>query len=225
MVAAGVLAAYTLLPLQAWLIEVARVLRGLGGVGVALYFGVYTVASLFVFPAALLTLSAGVAWGPLGGLAAAIPAAAIAALTAFSIGRLAFRGRLRASLLARPKVAAVERAINAKGARLVFLMRFSPILPFPILNYVLGMTRIPAVSFVAATATGMLPISFMYTWTGALLGELGGVGDGPPKEVGALNVLMTALGIAATVFVTWWVGRAARAALAEVEAEAKDASF
>jgi uncharacterized membrane protein YdjX (TVP38/TMEM64 family) len=214
----GFVAAYALLPLAAWLTRVAQFLRDLGIFGVLLYFGVYTLASLVCFPAAVLTLSAGFAWGALGGLAAAIPAAALAALTAFTIGRVAFRGRLRHALMARPRLAAVERAINAKGARLVFLMRFSPILPFPVLNYVLGMTRIPAPAFVLATATGMLPISFMYTWTGALLVELGGL-DGEPQEVGPVKLAMGGLGLLATVFITLWVGRAARAALREVEDE------
>jgi uncharacterized membrane protein YdjX (TVP38/TMEM64 family) len=221
LLAGGLLAAYTLLPLREWLTEAAGVLRGLGALGVLIYIAVYTVASLFVFPAAILTFSAGVAWGAFGGLAAAIPAACCAALTAFTIGRLAFRGRLRASLLARPRVAAVERAINAKGARLVFLMRFSPVLPFPVLNYVLGMTRIPASSFAFATVTGMLPISLMYTWSGALVGQLGGLDGQAPQEVGAAQVAMVVFGALATVFITWWVGRAARAALREVEAETK----
>jgi uncharacterized membrane protein YdjX (TVP38/TMEM64 family) len=224
LVVIGVLLAYALLPLTEWLTGFARILRDLGGGGIALYFAMYTVVSLFLFPAAVLTLTAGFAWGAVGGLAVAIPAATIASCTAFLIGRFAFRGRIRHLLLKKPKLAAVERAINAKGPRLVFLMRFSPILPFPVLNYILGMTHLPFPGFALATALGMLPISFMYTYIGEIGAQLGGL-DGDAAEVGPIRWVMLIVGIVATAGITFWVGKAARAALREVEAETRPQTF
>jgi len=220
----GMLMAYTMLPLADWLGEVAHYLRGLGGWGVALYLAAYTAVSLFFFPAAILTITAGFAWGTFAGFAIAVPASTLASASAFILGRFVFSGRVRRMLLKRPKLAAIENAINSKGPRLVFLLRFSPVLPFPILNYILGMTRIPLLGFVAATFVGIMPISLMYTYIGDIGATLGGLNAGG-EEVGSLKIILGVVGGLATIAISIWVGRAARAALREVEKETRPQVF
>ena len=52
--------------------------------------------------------------------------------------------RCRASL-------AIERAVSARGRRIVFLLRLSPVVPFNFLNYALGLTTISVWDFVVAS--------------------------------------------------------------------------
>ncbi len=214
--------AYTLLPLDVWMKAVALELRDLGWVGVPVYGVAFVLWCLFGLPAALFSIAAGVTWGVLWGTLIAVPAATITATTAFLVGRYLFRGKFRDWLMHKPRLTAIDRAVTNRGPVLVLLLRFSPVFPFPILNYVLGLTHIPTGSFFLATLIGMVPITFMWTYVGSVGAELAGLDGAVPGEVGTAKIILGVVGGVATVFVTLWVGRAARRALREA-AEAQEA--
>jgi len=214
----GIALAYLLLPLTEWLVAVARELRRLGPAAVVVYVLTYAVSSLLFLPALLLTLGAGFAWGALGGFAIALPAATIAASVAFLSARYLLHGRFRAWLLVTPRLAAVERAVNQKGAMLVFLLRLSPLLPFPVLNYTFGLTLIAHRKFAVATFFGMMPITFMWAYVGSIGAELGGLEGKAPVEVGTAKIVLGIAGGLITLAVSVWVGKAARRALREAAA-------
>ena len=50
-----------------------------------------------------------------------------------------------------PRFVAIERAVSARGRRIVFLLRLSPVVPFNFLNYALGLTTISVWDFVFAS--------------------------------------------------------------------------
>lgn len=211
----GVISAYVFLPLKDWLSAIAIELRALGALGFVVFVGTYVGASLLLLPAALLSIGAGFAWGALGGFAVAVPCATLAASAAFGISRHGFSGAVRTWLLKRPRLHAVERTVNERGPSLVLLLRLSPVLPFPVLNYLFGLTRIRYRAFGLATFFGMMPITLMWTYVGSIGATLGGL-DGPgSSEVGTLKIIVGVVGGLITVGVTLWVGRAARQALRE----------
>ena len=210
----AVVAAYVLLPIREWLDVAAAEIRELGALGVVLYVLLYVAATLCAFPAAILSLGAGFAWGPWLGLAIAVPSATLAASTAFFLSRTIFRVRFRRWLGGHPRFSAIDNAVNAKGAWLVLWLRFSPVFPFPILNYVFGLTQVDFRKFALATALGMIPITFLYAYTGSVGRDVGqanlsGTTLGPEKFV------LLGVGVVITIAVTWWVGRTARRALRE----------
>ena len=45
----------------------------------------------------------------------------------------------------------------AASVQMVLLLRLSPLVPFGLLNYMLGLTGIPALSFILCSWVGMLP--------------------------------------------------------------------
>jgi uncharacterized membrane protein YdjX (TVP38/TMEM64 family) len=214
--------AYTLLPLDVWMKAVALELRELGWLGVPVYALSFVLWCLFGLPAALFSIGAGVTWGVLWGTLIAVPAATLTATTAFLVGRYLFRGKFRDWLMHRPRLTAIDRAITNRGPILVLLLRFSPVFPFPILNYVLGLTHIPTSGFFLATLIGMVPITFMWTYVGSVGAELAGLDGEVPGEVGTAKIVLGVFGVVVTAFVTLWVGRAARAALREA-AQAQEA--
>lgn len=216
---AALVCAYTLLPLDVWMKAVALELRGLGWVGVPLFAVSFVVWCLVGLPAALFSIGAGVTWGVWGGTLVAVPSATLTATAAFVTGRYLFRGRFRDWLMHRPKLAAVDRAVTRRGPLLVLLLRFSPVFPFPILNYALGLTHIPVKGFFVATFLGMIPITLMWTYVGDVGAELAGLDGQEPGHVGTAKIVLGVVGAVATAFVTFWVGKAARAALREAEAE------
>lgn len=213
-VVVGLVLAYTLLPLKDWLLAVADGLKDLGPVaGIAAYLAVYTVACLVFLPAAVLAIAAGATWD-LAGFPVAVVAATLAASAAFVIARWCFHGRFRAWILGRPRLHAVETAVNQKGATLVFLLRLSPIMPFPLLNYLFGLTHLAYRRFVVATFFGMMPITFMWVYVGSVGGEAARTG----AAIGTPQIIAGVVGVLITLSVTIWVGKAARRALREAAA-------
>lgn len=213
LVVVGLILAYTLLPLKTWLGDAGAAVRGLGALGVVLYMVSYVLLTMLFFPAAIMALLAGFAWGAIDGFAVAIPSATLAAVTGFATSRYLFHGRFRAWVMHRPRAAAIDEAVNRRGPWLVLLLRFSPVAPFPLLNYALGLARIPLWQFALATFFGMMPISFLYTYTADAARMLGtDIGMSTTQKV------FVAFGIVVTIAVTLWVGRTARRALREAEA-------
>ena len=51
----------------------------------------------------------------------------------------------------------VPNALNCAAAQMVLLLRLSPLVPFGLLNYMLGLTGISALSFILCSWLGMLP--------------------------------------------------------------------
>ncbi len=192
-------------------------LQALGVLGVIVFVAGYALFCALLLPGALMSILAGAAWPQLGGLAGfavAVPSATLAACASFLIARYFFSGRFRSWLLHKPRLFAVERAVNQKGAPLVFLLRLSPMLPFPVLNYIFGLTLIPFRKYALATFIGMMPITFMWTYVGSVGSEM----IEGNSEIGAAKIAMGVVSAVITLAVTIWVGRAARQAMREAAA-------
>ncbi len=64
------------------------------------------------------------------------------------------------------RVETLVRGAEAEGWRFVALMRLVPVVPFNLLNYGLGLTRIRLRDYVAATFICMMPGTAAYAWLG-----------------------------------------------------------
>ena len=67
---------------------------------------------------------------------------------AFLVGRFFARDWVASQLASVPRFAALDAAIEERGALIVFLTRLSPIFPFNLLNYALGLTAVRFWTFV-----------------------------------------------------------------------------
>ena len=135
--------------------------------GPAVFIGAYALATVFLFPASLLTLAAGALYGPIRGTAIVSLASTLGATLAFLVSRLLAREWVEAKLKDSPKLNSILNGVIS--AKVVFLLRLSPLLPFNLLNYGLGLTSISLVEYVIASWAGMLPGTVAYV-------SLGGVG-------------------------------------------------
>src|SRR5206468_12667832 len=114
---------------------------------------------------------------------------------------------------ANPRFAAIDRAIGREGLKIVLLVRLSPIFPFTLLNYALGLTRVAVRDYVVGSLIGMLPGTLMYVYLGSLVTSLTELAAGRPSG-GALQPAFYLGGLVATVAVALYVSRFARRALA-----------
>ena len=184
---------------------------------VALAFvGAYAAAAVLALPAALLTLFAGAAFGPLRGTVLVFVGATAGACLAFLVARYVARPLVQPRLPER--FAAVDAAIASQGARVVLLLRLSPLIPFGALNYSLGLSRIGFVPY-ALASVGMLPAIVAYTFIGSTAASAAAAGGGG-GEAQAIKFVLYGVGAAATLLATKLISDAAGKALAEAERDA-----
>ncbi len=113
-----------------------------------------------------------------------------------------------------PRFAAIDEAVGRSGFRIVFLLRLSPVFPFNVLNYTLGLTRVRLRDYVLASLLGMLPGTFLYVYLGSLVTSASEIAAGRGGPGGELKVTLYAAGIAATLAATVVITRLAQRALA-----------
>lgn len=197
--------------------EFVHWVNGSGPWGPIAFVTGYILASVALVPAALLTLAAGAVFGVFKGAAVAFVGASLGASAAFLIARYAARGPVERWIAGDERFAAIDRAIGREGRKIVLLLRLSPVFPFNLLNYALGLTRVRFIDFVLAMP-GMLPGAFLYVYTGRVAGDAAALAGGAAPARSAGYYVVLALGLAATASVTVIVTRAARRALAEATA-------
>jgi uncharacterized membrane protein YdjX (TVP38/TMEM64 family) len=176
---------------------------------------VYAVSTVALIPGAILSLAGGALFGiALGSVVVAI-GATLGACSSFLLARHGARGWVERRLVRGPRLEALDRAVGADGLRLVFLLRLSPVVPFNILNYALGLTRLRFRDFLLASA-GMIPGVVAYTYSGRLIGDVARVAAGAETERATGHWVLLGLGFLATVAAVVMVTRRARQALTEV---------
>jgi len=172
----------------------------------------YGIAAVLLIPAVLLTLAGGALFGFRRGVVYVALGATLGATLAFFTARYLVRQFVEAHVNRHPRLAAIDRAVESEGARLVFLLRLSPIVPFVFLNYVLGVSRIRFRDYIAGTA-GMLPAVAAYVYAGKFAGDLATLATGAATPRGPTYFWLMAVGLAATVMATVLITRAAARAI------------
>ena len=210
--AVGLVAAAFVLPLRQWTLLLVEWIRGRGGIGAAVFAVTYVAATVLLFPASLLTLAAGFLYGPFWGMLLVSPTSVLASTIAFLLGRSVARDWIKRRIEENPRFAAVDSAVGENGFKVIFLLRLSPVFPFTLLNYALGLTRVRLRDFVLASFLGMLPGTFMYVYFGSSVANAAAFAGGRPAGGPWQQVLFWG-GLVATMLVVALVTRAARQAL------------
>ncbi len=176
----------------------------------------YALATLAFVPGSLLTLAAGAIFGIAWGTLYVFVAASVGACAAFLVARYIFRGAIERRLEGNAKFAAIDQAVGGEGRKIVTLLRLSPVFPFNLLNYALGLTQVRFADYTIA-CLGMLPGTLLYVYTGSLAGDLAAAVSGAGSSPGGPGRwALLVVGLAATAAVTVLVTRVARRALRDV---------
>lgn len=209
-------AALVLLGRQAggYVLDFAAWVGGLGFWGPIVFMLGYVVATVAFVPGSILTLASGALFGLVYGTLWVAISSTVGAALAFLIARYLARDTIERKLEGNPRFAAIDKAVAARGLKIVFLLRLSPVFPFNLLNYALGLTRVKFWDFVLASV-GMLPGTFLYVYYGKAIGSLAALAAGTQAEQGAEKWVGLGVGLIATVAVTAYVTRLAQRALRE----------
>ncbi len=201
--------------------RVAAWIEGLGFWAPVIFIAAYAASVVALVPASILTLAAGAIFGLLKGTVYTFIAATLGAIGAFLVARHLARGVVSQRIAQNPRFASIDRAIGGQGLKVVFLLRLSPVFPFSLLNYALGLTGVRLRDY-ALASLGMIPATLLYVYYGKLIGDVAALAGGAAVERDAAYWAVLIVGLIATVAVTTIVTRAARRALKEEVPDAAD---
>lgn len=126
-----------------------------------------TVAALSLPGAAVLTLAAGALFGLIQGAVLVSFASSLGALLAFFVARYLLRDWIEQRFAAR--LAAINEGATREGPFYLFTLRLVPVIPFFLINLLLGLTRMRAWTFYWVSQLGMLAGTLVYVNAGTQL--------------------------------------------------------
>jgi uncharacterized membrane protein YdjX (TVP38/TMEM64 family) len=208
---AGIAAAMTL-PVGSWLQSLVDWVVEHPVEGAAVYLIFATVCGVLMTPGWIPMMLAGVLFG----LGKGIPMAAVGivggATAAFLVGRRLLRHPIERRIAGNLTLVAIDRAVDQQAFTIVVLTRLALVLPYNLLNYVYGATRVGLGTYMLATGLGMLPAVALYVYLGTLASDVGQMlnsgGTAPPG-----SWWISVIALAAIVAVMIVIQRAARRAL------------
>lgn len=188
--------------------------QGLGPLAAIAFIAIYIIATVAFLPGSVLTLGAGVLFGPIWGTIYVFIGSTLGATAAFLVGRYLARNWVLKKIEGNTKFRAIDEAVGREGFKIVLLTRLSPVFPFNLLNYAFGVTGVALRDYFFASV-GMIPGTLLYVYIGSLAGNLATLGAGDQQANPYAQWAIRIIGFAATVAVTLYVTRIARKALEE----------
>ena len=138
---------------------------------VGVYFAIYVLVTALSFPGAvILTLAGGAIFGLGWGLLIVSFASSVGATLAFFAARFMLRDSLEARFGAR--LAEFNRGVAKEGAFYLFTLRLVPLVPFFVINLLMGLTQMKARTFYWVSQLGMLAGTAVYVNAGTQLAQL-----------------------------------------------------
>ena len=141
---------------------------GAGSWFIALFWLCYVILTLFPLPRTIWTVSAGVLFGPVTGLAISLTALTVSAVIALLVVR-GLLGEWMRPRLKHPAVAGINAHLERRGWLAIASLRLVAAVPFSLLNYAAALTAIPVGQFAVATLVGSIPTTAIGVFFGDLL--------------------------------------------------------
>ncbi|MQA16442.1 MAG: TVP38/TMEM64 family protein [Pseudonocardiaceae bacterium] len=159
-----------------------------GPAGVALFVLGNALITVAPVPRTVFTLAAGLLFGPVGGVGAALAATTISAGLAFGLVRALGRD-LVAPLLDHGTLRSIDGRLRRRGWLAVASLRLIPVVPFSVLNYCSALSAIRWQHYLAGTV-GVVPGTIAVVLLGDAL-----TGRTSPSLI-AVSVLCATIGVA-----------------------------
>ncbi len=137
----------------------------------AIFFTIFVVGTACSLPVtgAMIVIS-GLIFGHLTGFAISIFAATLGGTLAFISVRILFKDFIQRRFSAHIDV--INKGVEKEGALYVFGLRMVPVVPFWLLNLLVGLTSMRVLVFMLATLFGMVPVTLILTYAGSQLGQV-----------------------------------------------------
>lgn len=140
------------------------------------FFLLFTLLSALALPGcSLLALGAGLCFGWLAGTLLVLVASTVGATLSFLAARHLWRDAVRSRWGHRLTV--VEDGLARDGAFYLFALRLAPVIPYALINPLMGLSSMSTRRFFAVSLAGMLAGSAAYVYAGTTLAQVRVWGD------------------------------------------------
>ncbi|WP_233843745.1 VTT domain-containing protein [Dyella sp. 2HG41-7] len=188
-------------------LQLQRFLDSISRAGMSGFLVVLVVLVLIAFtgflPASLIGVVSGSLYGLFDGFLVSALATLAGAWVSFLVSRGLFRESFERMFIRRARLRRFGDEIVKGGWRFVCLLRMSPIMPFALTSYALGLSGISARNYLLGTVAS-LPALFGYVCMGSFARHSI---NAKSINVGYLQWVILGLGVAATIFLTLYVKR------------------
>ncbi|MEO0489113.1 MAG: TVP38/TMEM64 family protein [Cyanobacteria bacterium J06659_2] len=188
----GIILAYWGQPAFQWLTDHNQwimTLRGLGPWACFVFIAAHILATACGVPGTVLVVAGGAVFGVAWGTLWSVIGATLGAIAAFSIARYLLRDWFLRRFNHHPIFKRLNQLLACQALRCVLAVRFVPISPFNLVNFLFGLTSIPLRSYSVGTFLGIIPGTFAYTWLG-VTGAQVLMGEGYMAFVAAMGLLV-----------------------------------
>ena len=135
------------------------------------YFLIYVAATALSLPgAAIITLAGGAIFGLWWGTLIVSFASSVGATLAFLVSRFVLGSAVEAKFGKR--LAEINRGVEKDGAFYLFTLRLIPVVPFFLINLLMGLTKMKALTFYWVSQIGMLAGTVVYVNAGTQLAQI-----------------------------------------------------
>ncbi|WP_227396495.1 TVP38/TMEM64 family protein [Jeotgalibacillus aurantiacus] len=150
-------------------VDIQQWIQSFGFWGPIFFILVYTVRPLILFPASVLSIAGGLAFGAVNGFVYIMIGATLSAMTAYLLARKFNRAFIQRMQEGRVKT--VIEKMEERGFMYVLVLRLAPLLNFDLVSYSAGLANVKIRAFLFATIIGILPGTIGYSFLGASVAE------------------------------------------------------
>ena len=137
----------------------------------AVFFLVFFAGTSFSLPiTGVLSVVSGIIFGPVIGFLISLFACTLGGTVALFSTRFLFHDLVKRRFSVHINM--INRGIEKEGAFYVFGLRMIPVIPFALLNVLVGLTSMRAPLFFISTLAGMIPILMVLAYTGSQIGNI-----------------------------------------------------
>ncbi len=216
------IAAAFIFDLPSKLIDIIESIQDLGIIAALVFILLYILSAVFLIPGSALTLTAGFIFGFVYGTPLVIISATIASTISFIISRYLARDWVMKKISGKASFAAIDAAVAKNGWTIIALLRLSPIVPYNILNYLLGLTSVRLFSYVSASFLCMIPGTAAYVYLGSVANSLTEAASGTNTRT-PLEWTLLGVGVVSALAVSIIIARIAKKSLSkEIEPSATE---
>ena len=130
-----------------------------------MYIAIYTVRPLIFFPASVLSIAGGLAFGAWMGTLYTIIGATLGAMLSFYVAKTLGKSLVRKQWTGNAQK--IQSQMEHNGFLYVLLFRLIPVINFDLISYVAAFAKVRFASFTLATLIGIIPGTFAYNFLGS----------------------------------------------------------
>lgn len=127
------------------------------------------VRPFFFFPAIVLGIAGGLAFGPLWGTLFLVTGTILGAVLGFGVARALGRDTISRLLPKRARLAELDELAGRHTFRTVLALRIVPIMPWDAVSFLAGISKVRFWPYLGATSLGSLPGAVVFSFLGGTL--------------------------------------------------------